>query len=94
MKILAIILFLIFSNVSYCQDTIKVVMLYSDTSLTELAGIDEDGNEYTELGYDYNTYWKVGFIVLGWYYSDDYFLDADKKPIPKTNVIWNYKTTK
>ncbi len=108
MKVIAIILFLIFSNVCYCQqDTVKVVMLYSDTALTDLYGVDDEGNEYTEIGFDENSYWRFGYVVRqfikdGWdgdrqifaHWADMYLLDADKVRIPKTNVVWFYKTVK
>ncbi len=76
------------SRVCYSQDTVKVVMLYSDTALTDLVGVDEEGEEYTEIGLDEYCYWRKGFKV------GDYYLDADKKRIPDTNVVWFYKTTK
>lgn len=101
MKIIATILLIFLFNMCYGQqDTVKVIMLYSDTAITELVGVDEFGEEYTVNGLDEYTYWRKGFIVtkqtysspLGMYVeSNVYFLDADKKPIPKTNVVWQYK---
>jgi len=89
MKIIALILFLICSKTTYCQkDTIPVIILYSDTALTDLYGVDEDGMEYYELGFDFNTYWMRGFKVCNNY------LDADKKKLPNSYVIWIYKPVK
>jgi len=63
-------------------------MLYSDTALTDLVGTDEDGNDYTEIGFDEFCYWRRGFKV------GDNYLDADKKRIPETNIVWFFKKIK
>jgi len=89
MKLFAVIIFLIFSKVVYCQqDTIPVIMLYSDTVLTDLYGVDDEGMEYSELGFDEYAYWMRGFKV------GDNYLDADKKRLPISCVVWIYKTIK
>lgn len=85
MKKIITIIIIFFSSYCYSQDTVKVVMLYSDTALTDLIGVDDNGEEYEELGFDEYCYWRRGFKV------GEYFLDADKKRIPKTNIVWFYK---
>ena len=91
-RITLFILAIIFTINTYSQnpkqDTIRVVMLYSDTALTDLYGVDEDGNDFTEIGFDEYCYWRHGYKV------GDFYLDADKKRIPKTNVVWFYKPIK
>lgn len=83
-----ILLFLLMSLQSHSQDTTKVMMMYSDTSLTDLVGIDENGEEYEELGFDTYCYWRRGYMV------GDLFLDENKKRIPESNVVWIYKKIK
>lgn len=85
MKKLLLVVLLFLSSYCYGQDTLKVVMLYSDTALTEMVGTDEEGEEYEFLGIDEQCYWRHGYKV------GDYYLDADKKRIPDSNVVWMYK---
>ena len=83
-----LVFILVICGYCYGQDTVSVVIQYSDTALTELVGIDDNGNEYIEIGYDEYCYWRKGFLV------GDIFLDETKKQIPKTNIVWQYKIVK
>lgn len=65
-----------------------IVMCYSDTGLTTLVGVDDNGEEYEEWGFDENVYWKRGYI------DGDKILDTSKTEIPATNVVWYYKEIK
>lgn len=63
MKIIILALLLILSVPIYSQDTIRVMMTYSDTTLTELVGVDDEGEEYSVIGYDEYVYWRRGYVV-------------------------------
>lgn len=65
-----------------------IIMSYSDTALTTLVGVDDNGEEYEELGFDENVYWKRGYI------DGDKILDTSKAEIPSSNVVWYYKEIK
>lgn len=87
----------------YSQDTVKVIMQYSDTALCELEA-DED-NPYGSWGYDEWVYWRYGYAVREMVYKDyrtddgpQYgrweiicYLDIDKQRVPETNIVWEYK---
>lgn len=88
MKLILLALSIFFNSYCYSQDTIKVIMLYSDTALTDLYGVDEDGMEYSELGFDEYSYWRRGYMV------GELFLDEKKNRIAKTNIVWFYKKLK
>lgn len=88
MRYIIILLFILFSKFSYSQDTIKVVMLYSDSAITTLYGIGENGEEYEEFGLDVFCYWKKGYKV------GNEYLDIDKKRVPSSNIIWFHKKLK
>lgn len=105
MKIIILALLLILSVPIYSQDTIRVMMTYSDTTLTELVGVDDEGEEYSVIGYDEYVYWRRGYVVREYQYKDFrtddgppgavwkdvYFLDERKERISITNIVWNYK---
>jgi hypothetical protein len=90
MKTLIFILLVFINTSCYSQDTVKVVMLFSDTALTDLVGTDENGEDYTELGFDEYCYWRRGYAIIN-PGKEIIYLDADKKRIPTTNIIWFHK---
>ncbi len=88
MRKVILVLLLFVSSFAYSQDTVKVIMLYSDTALTDLYGVDDEGMEYIEIGFDEACYWRRGYLV------GELFLDEDKQRIPSSNIVWTYKKIK
>lgn len=74
-------------------DTISVVMLYSDSSIIDLEGVDDNGDTYETIGIDVYTYWRRGYVVSK-YNFDIIYLDENKKQVPTSNIIWQFKKTK
>lgn len=95
MKTVILSIFLLISSYCYSQDiakhkqdTLKVIMLYCDTALTEMIGYDPFGDEYEFLGIDEQCYWRIGYRV------GDNYLDIDKVKIPDSNIVWFTKIIK
>jgi hypothetical protein len=62
-------------------DTVKVLMLVSDTSVT-------NGRTYYIRGYYYYKYATLGNWDM---VKRDYYFDRHKKPLPKNIVVWMVK---
>ena len=96
-KILLIIVAIIFCQTVYSQkrDTIVVMILYCDTTQSFAGDVVLWGKCYSvrELRNTSEGNIDPGMTPWAWqdYWQHLYFLDKDKKPLPKNIIVWQSK---
>ncbi len=75
-------------------DTIPVIMLYSNVELQDFAQWNNGIERNNVKDYDYSTKWMKGYSITRSDTWGSFYLDADKKPLPKSIVVWVSKSLK
>lgn len=71
-------------------DTVKVVMLFSDTELKEYEG-EQMGIKYDYKDFDYSVRWRAGYAVIKNKARVTEYLDAEKKKLNPSIIVWMSK---
>lgn len=75
------------------NDTIPVIIMYCDTTIitNENNNFFVNGHQIKSQYYDKQLYWSKAYLVEDHVFWSTKFLTEDKKEIPESWIIWNYK---